>query len=294
MPDAELHPVERGDFDRVYPLLERFQSTALTREDWRHMLFDQRWKREDDPLGFALWAGKKVVGYIGNVYSYPQIAGTQSRFCNLSSWIVDPGYRSHTLFMARRALADTRVTYTALTCIRSSAAIFLRLGFRKLEERIRIFHPLSGVQRRFFRNTQFTAVPSEIERRISEASGRLLQAHMHTPALHLWFENRVGSCYLLLSRWRLRRYEVLHVHHASDPDVLWRSSGYVQRLLFRVFGTHFWMVDERHAPTQASPWSISHTLTLPRLFRPADQVALREHAIESTFSELMYLRPGNG
>lgn len=294
MPVAELRPVELSDFENLHPLLERFPNNALSRADWHRMLFDQRWKKDDDPLGFALWDGKKIVGFIGNLYSYPVVAGGPQRFCNLSSWIVDPAYRSQTLMLARKALKDTRVTFTALTCVRSSAAIFQRMGFRTLEERVRIFHPLTSLPKHFWKTIRCSTNPVDFENRLCSASQAILEAHRHTRAVHLFFENQLGGCYVLMSRCRLRGVDVLHVHHISHLDVFWNSLADVQRLMHWVFRVFIWMTDERHVPSHQGGWSISHALTLPRLFRPAESGKLSPRSIESTFSELMYLQPGKG
>ena len=292
MPVAELHPVSSSDFEHLHPLLERFQNSTLSRADWHRMLFEQRWRKADDPLGFALWDGKRIVGYIGNLYSYPVVNHASQRFCNLSSWIIEPAYRSQTLRLVRQALLDTQVTYTALTCIRSSASIFKRMGFRVLEDRIRIFHPLTSWPKHFWRKIRYSTEPDSFASKLERHSQKVLGAHLHTPALHLFFENHLGRCYLLMSRSRLRGFEVLHVHHISHPDVLWRSLGDAQRLMFWVYRVGLWMTDERHVSSHQKEWSISHTLSIPRLFRPADSAHIPPRLVESTFSELMYLQPG--
>ena len=292
MPAAELRPVERSDFERLHPLLEQFDNNTLSRADWRRMLFEQRWKKAEDAFGFALWDKNRIVGYIGNLYSYPLVRGTPQRFCNLSSWIVESAYRSQTLTLLRKALLDTSVTYTALTCIRSSAAIFQRMGFRLLEDRIRIFHPLSAWPKHFWRKIEYSTTPDDFANRLGPPSQKILKSHLHTPASHLFFENRLGHCYLLLSRCRLRRFDVMHVHHISHPHVFWHSLGDVQHLILRVYRAGFWMTDERHVGLRQSEWGISHVLSFPRLFRPADALRVNPRDIEATFSELMYLQPG--
>ena len=93
---TEVRAVGAESFEEIYPLLQQFPTQAMTREDWRQMLFATAWS--DNPQrGYALYTEGKAVGFIATIFSQRNIAGRMERICGLSSWIMLPEYRSEVL-----------------------------------------------------------------------------------------------------------------------------------------------------------------------------------------------------
>ena len=102
-------------FDDIHALLAGFDAEHMSREDWRHMLFEHGWRAQNDPYGYVLSEQGRLAGFIGTLYSRQTIRGRQRRFCNLSSWIVNKEHRLHGLRLLARVLDEGRRGRTART-----------------------------------------------------------------------------------------------------------------------------------------------------------------------------------
>ena len=64
--------------------------------------------------GYVLEGGRSVVGVLLTIFTAGN-AGTQTIRCNVSSWYVDPRFRSYASMFAAWILRDKRVTYVNVT-----------------------------------------------------------------------------------------------------------------------------------------------------------------------------------
>jgi acetoacetyl-CoA synthetase len=58
--------------------------------------------------------GDDVVGFVSTILSERTIRGETVRLCNTSSWIVKHEYRTHSLALHAKVVADKSVTVTNL------------------------------------------------------------------------------------------------------------------------------------------------------------------------------------
>ena len=89
---ATVRKAVPGDFNKTYPLLEKFNNASLKREDWEQ-LFVNPWKSLEEYCGYILVEAGRVVGYLGALFSVRRIQGQEYKFCNVTSWIVEREYR---------------------------------------------------------------------------------------------------------------------------------------------------------------------------------------------------------
>ncbi len=277
-------------FEQIYALLSRFDNPAMSKADWRSMLFDHGWHRQGEPHGYALCDGEAVVGFIGLIFSARLIGGQQHRLCNLSSWVVDGRYPYDSLKLLLAALRRHDATLLGLTLTAATAKIFTRLGFRELEDHVVLLTPLSALAAwRPLDRCVVTTDPELIEAGLSAAERRLFEDHRSARCAHVLLERGADHCYLIATRWTLRGVPVSHIHYLSAPRFFWRHQTAACWGLFRAHGTLLWMIDGRHGEGRQRFGSFTHRLPRPRLYRPGAR-ALSPGAIDALYSELMHLQ----
>src|SRR3990167_6293028 len=89
-----------GDFEKIYPLLLEFNSPFM-REDWQR-IFHYRWDGAQDHIGYHIENGNEIIGFMGLIFSCRMKNGKRYTFCNITSLIVKPEYRSTTVLLLRK------------------------------------------------------------------------------------------------------------------------------------------------------------------------------------------------
>jgi hypothetical protein len=70
----EVRSVGPEAFDEIAPLLDTLPGGAMSKADWRWMLFEYPWAARA-PCGWALYADGRAVGFIGAVFSARPMLG---------------------------------------------------------------------------------------------------------------------------------------------------------------------------------------------------------------------------
>ncbi|TVP43558.1 MAG: GNAT family N-acetyltransferase [Gemmatimonadales bacterium] len=280
-------PAFPEDFPAVLPLLRRLDPRREP-EAWRPV-FDYGWRRPDEPVGYILRDGGKVLGFIGTILSEMDVNGRPERFCNIGSWIVLDEARGAgaLLVMQLQRLGDT--TITSLTSNVQSARVLLRLGFREfdtawtvLRPTRRMFVPGSGV------GNAVLGDPERIRPHLGEADRRILDDHLPY-AHHLLATGSTGQCfavYTLRTRWRLptARFHYLS-DHVQFPE-LWPG---IQRHLMHRHGSVLGEAESRLLAGIRVPGSMTKAMAGPRLFKSR---RLRPEEVRELYSEVILLGLG--
>ena len=115
MPAARLssRQITEADFDSIATLLARGFPTH-NREFWLTAL--QQLRRRSPPFelpkyGYVLEADDLIVGVILVISSTRRVNGRISARCNLSSWYVEPNYRSYAAMFRSLVIENSNVTY---------------------------------------------------------------------------------------------------------------------------------------------------------------------------------------
>jgi hypothetical protein len=80
--------------------------------------------------GFLLEADGQPVGIILLISSFRHVGARQELFSNLSSWYVEPAYRTHATQLLRRALTNRQTTYLSISAATHVRPIYKALGFK--------------------------------------------------------------------------------------------------------------------------------------------------------------------
>jgi hypothetical protein len=250
---SQLERATPADFERVYPLLERFNNPAITREMWRG-LFDYTWPCADDTRGFMLVDEGRVVGFFAAILSERRIDGRLEKFANLSSWITLPEYRAHALMLLQACSSLEGRTIFCLSPRKDLLPIYQRFGYSELETGALILYPIPGFENPGtwlrFRSTTDTR---KIAKLLSDEDRAILEHHLPHPCRHLLIYDGAEYCHIVFNRTKGRRFHFANVHHIGNVLLFLKALDVVRWRLALAAGAPFVMIESRFLPESFSP-----------------------------------------
>ncbi len=116
---------------------------------WRHALLQLGSRQPPSGLpqyGYLLESGKKPVGAILLICAQVQTGESSLRRCNLSSWYVDPAFRSYAALLVSRALSHKDVTFLNISAAPHTWPIIEAQGFSRYSNGVFVAVPaLNGL-----------------------------------------------------------------------------------------------------------------------------------------------------
>lgn len=281
---ARVVQVTAGDFSRVHKSLLCKLNNRIPAQRWRR-LFNWGWTNPENHVGFALEApDQSLVGFLGTLYSLQPFGDSLLPVCNLSSWIVEPGYRSSALSLVMPVLRRRELTVTNLTSLPEVNEMFRKLGFRTLETHSRIMLPVPrpGLPKnpeceRLNPEALPAAVDQAVRTRVSD----------HRLAGEHWMLRHNGRCcHIALTLGRRRRLKTARIHHLDHPEVFAAGIGALHRRLFQEHGTILMECDDRLVTGVRIPGTKQIPLPVSRIFRSLE---LQPEQLTNLYSELPLL-----
>lgn len=276
--------VTRDDFDRVIPLLTTHLDPSLDRATWRR-IFDYRWQGSQDSCGSILVDEDRVVGFLGLIFSERMVNGRTVPFCNITSLVVEPEYRSTTLFLLNpvRRLKDH--TITDLTPNAAVCRLLEGLGFQELDRKMALLLPFRNAvsTRRVF----FTHDPEEIRGELHENDVIILRDHQtYTQCRYFLLREGNTRCFLVYTVVTSLRRPYCHIHYVSNPELFGRWSGLVRRELVRHSAAPYVLLDGRfaHRLPAFACWVLPFTWR--KMYRSP---SLNPEQVDNLYSELVLL-----
>lgn len=275
-------------FDDLYPLLVQLDP-ARSEEQWRRIVYDWGWRGADDIIGYVLMEKQAIVGFLGTLYSRRLIEGKAAVVCNHHSWVVQEAFRGHSLSLVMTALRVRDCTLLNLTARPAVGAMYEKLGFKRLEQHVRLLFPAPAWPR-LSRNGDalITADRSAVAEALPAAELKIFTDHAGCACGHVVVRAPEGSCYLVFASRRDRKYGLdipySHVHYISNPDLFVRHAGRINLYFLKTFGSWFVAVDERLLGGRAVGFSTAHRLTTPRYYRSEDLAA---DQLDNLYTELV-------
>lgn len=275
-------PITPAMFDEVYDAILAADDPDLGRADWAPLFVARAGAGgREEPCGWALRAGGRVVGMVGAIFSRRRVGEREVPFVNLHSWIVEPDHRGHSLFLLRPVLSRRDHLVTDFTPTAAVARIAIRLGFEPLDAALRILFPWGAGEE--------SEVVEEIERiaeRLDESGRRILRDHPRCG--HLLVEDGARGCHVVWTR--VDRYPLAHahVHHVSDADVFVRRSRATAARIARRAEVRLVTVADRALGGRSPSRSVRLPVATRQLVRAPGGVDLSE--IDTLYSEVALLR----
>ncbi len=278
--------VAAEDYHRIYDSLLRDLNPSFSRERWEP-LFHWGWENPEDHIGYALETDSgDLVGFLATIYSVQRFGKLERVIvCNVSSWIVNPGYRSSALSLVMPVLRRRDLTVTNLTSLPDVNTMFRKLGFATLETHTSVLLPLPK---------PFAVSAGGQCLRVDPAKAKSFRGARITRAIkdhHLvgqqWILQRDGeSCHVVLTLGRRRRLKTARIHHISNPRIFREGIWSLRGQLLKAHGVLLCEWDERLLGGLKIHGTTRIPLPVPRIFR-SDQVEARE--LSNLYSELPLL-----
>lgn len=277
-----IRKAESNDFDRVFPLFSGFAThTQVDPTDWKK-IFTNYWSEKNEPVGYLLEDGGKPVGFLGTLFSQRVIDMKKYLFCNLTSWIVHPEYRSESLKLLFPLLARKDLTITNFTASNRVSEVLLKLGFQDLEDSFRIIPPLPVPGGGIYIEYEI----SKIREILDEANRKILDDHEGLHCVHVLVKSDRGYCYIVLNPAIKKGKPVLYVNYLSDLDVFLAQYHIIAFHLCRKFKFYGLMVGEHTLKGYSLPLTLNVRRKHSLLFRSQ---SLQAYDIDTLYSEIQLL-----
>jgi hypothetical protein len=279
---TSVRKATKEDFDHIFPLFQGFAThTQVNPQDWKK-IFSPLWSGQREQFGYILEDGNEAVGFLGTLYSLRMIQGEKREFCNLTSWIVRPDYRSESLSLLFPLMGDKDLTLTNFTASNRVIEVLLRLGFQSLEDHYRMILPLPVARG----NIKITSDPEQIRPRLSGLEASIFQDHLPLHCRHVLLESSAGHCYLVLNPAIKRNLPVMFVNYFSDPGYFLRNIQQIALHLCRQLHIYGLMVGEHSLGRKSLPLALRikrrHALLFKsRVVSPED--------VDTLYSEIQVL-----
>jgi hypothetical protein len=284
---VSLQKIDCSRFNEIYPLLESFDS-KLSKDLWK-TLFNYQWDRYSNYCGYGLFDDEVPVGYLGMLFSQRQINQQKHDFCNLTSWIVRPDYRSHSLSMMMPIMRLKDHTITDLSASETVIKLSERLGFQQLDETIRVLLPYPmGLGRgrddtlTFHRDNEIAAL------QLDKYDQLIFEDHRpydHCRQLVLQV-NKHEYCHLLYTTNRHPILSYCHIQSISNISLFDHYQATIRNLISRETGIPLIVIDSRLVASGNFPFSIEIPLGRPRIYRSQK---LQPAQIDNLYSEYILL-----
>jgi hypothetical protein len=288
---ATVEKATLGMFDEIHTLLKGFNNPRLGANEWRG-LFTYPWFDDAEAPGVVLLDGGKVVGFLGTIYSRRCIDGKMEKFCNATSWIVEPGFRGESVKMLLPLMRMLDCTVTNFSPSATVTKIFEQLGFRYLDTHARIFFPLPQVWR-LFKRSAYTLVTdsAQIPALVGEQDRKLFQDHSGFKCGHIALSSGRADeryCYCIYTNIIRNKLHFNHIQYVSDPALFREHAQRIGFELFKRTGTPFMKVDCRLLGPQEEniPGSFRFRVTSPRMYKSE---GLKAAQVDNLYSELVIL-----
>ncbi|MBX9466308.1 MAG: hypothetical protein KL840_25575 [Aquamicrobium sp.] len=283
----KLRPIEIGEAGKAAALLaEGFPSHS--HEAWAgtvERLFAHVQAIGETSIGQFVMAGGDEIGLCLAIPSYRMAyADPPTRIVNLASFFLRPGHEWMAPLLMRRLTADRSVEYTDLTASPSMRKINRQTGFVDHSEGS-VFIPVPVAALRAGRGARVLPLGAIRPGALPDAHIRLLEQHAALGSIAVALEVH-GTCHpLILTSSPRRRMPSARVILVRDRQLIRKGLGPIARHLMKR-GFAFLEFDAR--AKVGFPEAMFRTEVAP--VQSTRDTA--DEAIDHTFSEMVFLRPG--
>ncbi len=284
---VSLRKIDSSTFDEIYPLLDSFDS-KLSQDVWK-TLFDYQWDRPSQYCGYGLFDDDTPVGYLGMLFSQRKIEQQKHDFCNLTSWVVRPDYRSHSLSMMMPVMRLKDHTITDLSATDTVIKLSERLGFQQLDTTVCVLLP-SPInlgrddvrQHTFYRDAEIAGLE------LDSADSAIFEDHRPYKNCHQLVIQAEGSnyCHVLYTINSDPVLPYCHIQSISNISLFERCQSAIRTSISRDAGIPLIIVDSRLIKSMNLSFSVEVPLGAPRIYRSQ---TLLPSQVDNLYSEYILL-----
>lgn len=295
---VSVRPVAPSDFEQIYPLLD-WHDPSLGKSAWQR-IFDYAWAHESPYCGYALFEGREAVGFIGFIFSdraFSSISRSSAKFCNLTTWVVKPQYRGHSLALMMPVVRMKDRTITDLSAGDGVIKVSKRLGFKVLDDAVKILLPqglsaqemADGLSGATLADSIF-ADEAIASLSLPSVAQTIYQDHRLYPNCHQLVLKTDGQCchvvYTLNCEAEL---SYSHVQYISNLSLFEQYQVAIRQHIIRQSGLPLIAIDLRLIESIKLSFSYHLPLSSARIYRPASASSMPLSQIDNLYSELILL-----
>jgi hypothetical protein len=281
-----VQQVDASLFGKVYPLLQDLDPT-LDELTWQR-LFNYQWEQEEPYCGYGLFDGEELVGFLGLIFSQRIIHQKTERFCNLTTWVVQPPYRGYSLSLMQPVTKLKNYTLTDFSSYKEVIQLSKRLGFAELDLRVKLLLAPRNFPALFSKGkVQFFHDVEAIRLRLRGDDLKLFADHQkYSNCQHLLVCNDQQYCYVIFTVVQNSPVPYCYLHFISDVKLFSTYSFTIRSQIAKVGHTLLILVDSRLVSSVKLPLAYKLPLNFTKLYRSD---TLKPEQIDNLYSELILL-----
>ena len=175
------------------------------------------------PLGYALKTQKKIVGFVGTLFSKRKINNKNYIFCNIHTWIVNKTHRisSHLLFSS---LIKKKCVITVLSPLDKLCSVFKKMGFNILIMNYRVVFLINFFN--FFHKSLFRIEKNSIyiKKKLNNKDWKIYQDHSNSSFLKfmIFNDNEKSNFSLIIAKIIRKKsyFNVLNILYVSNEQFI--------------------------------------------------------------------------
>lgn len=288
---TQLRKIIPDDFEAVYPVLKHFNHPRLGKDDWQR-LFISYWDRTEDYVGYGLFDGERVVGFLGLIFSERVINQHRYKFCNLTSWIVEENHRNQSLSLLFPVLRLKDYTFTDFTASTNLIPLLTKLKFEILETHLVKIRPIPDFQ--ILNTSCFIELDRQRMQNYLDAENlKIYEDHVHFNCIYVLIRAKEGNCFLILKTLGERRVSFLrilvhwgYVHYISHRDIFFRYINILTPKICLQLGLVGLLVENRFCDGYSIKHGVSMEIRQSKLFKSS---LLKRSDIDTLYSEIFIL-----
>ncbi len=170
----KFRKVDSGDQESILAMFNALDKSIPSHE-LKKRLFTKQFNCEEDFYGIVIEDNNKIIAYLGLIFVHRKIEGEIHKFCNLTSFLIDPAYRgqklTHRIIDEVIKLGD--YTITAITPIPSLYNMYESKGLRKLSDYRTVFWKT----RSSYKNWKIITEENLIEKNLDKENLQIYKDH---------------------------------------------------------------------------------------------------------------------
>lgn len=127
-----IRPYFPDDYLKLLPFLQKFDP-SISNHTWNKLL-GYEWENKLGYKGMLLENNDEIVGFLCYILSTKEISGIELTYCNISSWVVNPEFRSKSLKLMAGLFKLKNLVLINLSPHENILSIFQALRFETLAE----------------------------------------------------------------------------------------------------------------------------------------------------------------
>jgi hypothetical protein len=271
-----------ADLTRVASYLAARMGARGGEERFRR-LWEYGWLADKPNLGFLIEDRGQVGGFIGAIYSRRRVRDRELLFCNMTSWHVEERFRSLSLALMARCLAQPNCTFTTFSPTDRVVEVLKFFKFQLLDAEKAVFTPVSGLPARLRGPRAQLFWGEDLPGRLTEPERRIFEDHRSYRCGHFVLEHGDDRCYFVTVRRGHRVRAFADVLYAGNPALLAHAIACTHVPLWRTHGTLLTGIDTRLLRKRPGG-AFRYRGSRPIMFRSD---VLRAEEIDALYSELV-------